>query len=192
MAQEDEDRAAFQVLWTLWKEGKGKAEAEAEKRKLLATATILLGDEAEGYCEGSLRYLRRVRENMLQRACNDAGHATVEPVVLYRGIRGGPEAAAFRVTPIPPTHRLLSYSTRHAGGLTFASMGNDRKEPGLIFTSPVPASDIVFFEDPDLCNEYPTEYEVLVLHRVSPDSALIVESEVRPRAKISTGTKIAK
>jgi hypothetical protein len=61
MGNEDEDRAAFQALWTLWKAGKGKPEAEAEKRKLLATATILLGGAAEGHCEASLRWTKPLR-----------------------------------------------------------------------------------------------------------------------------------
>lgn len=188
----DADREAFKNLWTKWKAGKGKADVEAEKARLLATASVLVNDSFDGdadVCEASLRYLRAVREVVLERVRADAGQANSDPVVLYRGIRGGRTAALFRSNPTPATACLLSYSTRCCGGITFASMGNVAKADGLLYTCSVPLTEIVFFEDTELCDQYPDEYEVLVLHATVPADVSVVEPNVKPRAKISFGKK---
>ncbi len=178
-----DDREAFKALWTTWKAGKGKPETDADKVRLLATATVLLGGAVEGYCEASLRYLRSVRDEMFRRLQLAAGQEGADPIRLLRGLRGGgADDLSFRLYERLAMGRLLSYSATKAGGVTFAGMGH---KPGLVYELPVRLSEIVFFEDPDLCNEYVDEQEVLVLHRAPPTSRPVaVERAVPKRAKM--------
>jgi hypothetical protein len=178
-----DDREAFRTLWKTWKAGKGKPETDAEKAKLLATATVLLGGAAEGCCEASLRHLKSVREEMLRRVQVVAGQEGTDPVRLLRGLRGGSaDDLSFRLNGRIAVGRLLSYSATNAGAVTFAGMGN---KPGLVYELPVALTDIVFFEDRDICNEYPDEHEVLVLHLRTPQSgSTVVQRAVPKRAKM--------
>jgi hypothetical protein len=58
-------------------------------------------------------------------------------------------------------------------------------KPGLVYELAVAHGDIVFYEDPDLCNEYPDEHEVLVLHLNAPPSRpAVVQRGVAKRAKV--------
>jgi hypothetical protein len=131
----------------------------------------------------SLRYLQGVRQDMLWRVSKDADQAGADPVRLLRGLRGGSaDDLSFRLHGRVAVGELLSYSPGRAGAVTFASMGD---KPGLVYERRVGLSDIVFYEDPDLCNEYPDEHEVLVLHRAAPASEPgTVQGDVPKRAKM--------
>ncbi len=126
---------------------------------------------------------------MLARVQAGAGQPNVDPLVLCRGIRGGSLADDFGVNRVPETGRLLSYSIDEASGRTFASMGNDGAACGVLYRCSVLLSDIVFFEDNQLCDAYLEESEVLVLHHTAPLDVTVIDASIKPRAKIKFAKK---
>jgi hypothetical protein len=113
MANGDRDRQTFKTLWTTWKAGKGKPEVEPEKMRLLATARKLLGEDVDGFCEPSLRYLQQTREDTVRR-------------VQEAGLRGGAaltvliDDAPVGIAIVAPADRSLNVyvaESVHRGGL---------------------------------------------------------------------------
>ncbi|MEI9942242.1 MAG: hypothetical protein WDO69_33920 [Pseudomonadota bacterium] len=182
------DIETFKALWMSWKAGRGSP--SVDHLKLLATAKQLLRTvDDDEYCAASLRYLQQVRKTMLARVQAGAGQPNVDPLVLCRGIRGGSLADDFGVNRVPETGRLLSYSIDEASGRTFASMGNDGAACGVLYRCSVLLSDIVFFEDNQLCDAYLEESEVLVLHHTAPLDVTVIDASIKPRAKIKFAKK---
>jgi putative oxidoreductase len=182
------DRDAFGLLWRAWKAGKGKAQAEAEKAMLLATAKAVLGLDGTGACEASRRFLTAVRSDVVGRVAADAPASAGATIRLFRGLRGGGGAEAFRETRTVAGERLLSYTTDMGAAETFAGMGS---ADGLVYQLDVPQRDIVFYEDASLCGDFVVEKEVLVLHAVAPHpgQVTIVNESVPRRAKLQFGSK---